>query len=397
MRALLVLQQQLESSLIGIHKRRRESIWRAVAGLVVGGKLWLTALGRSLPGQTSHKHRIKAIDRLLGQDAVHRQVPQFYRALAARLLKLTKRPVVIVDWTSLGSEHYVLSAQLCCDGRSMPLYNRVFPKRRQGNPTAQREFLRDLVAILSSDHNPIIVTDAGFRSPWFDAVDELGWDFVGRIRNRTKVYCERDQAWIPVDKLHRLAGGCARDLGWRWLPLTQPREYRPVLSARPKLKGRKRKTRSGRAGHCSTDIKCSRGAREPWLLATSLTSHAKAVVGIYKLRMQIEQSFRDAKNFRHGWCLQHARSKSVKRLEVLLLIAALAFVVRHVVGRAATFCQLERLFQANTTTRRRVLSFFVLAKFVLRSRMALPAFTLARALDQIAETLALHSTIVVGE
>jgi len=29
----------------------------------------------------------------------------------------------------------------------------------------------------------IIVTDAGFRCPWFQQVREVGWDFVGRVRN----------------------------------------------------------------------------------------------------------------------------------------------------------------------------------------------------------------------
>ncbi len=389
MRSVLVLQDLLERSLIGIHSRRRESIWRAVAGLVLGGRLWLTALGRSLPGNTSDKHRIKAVDRLLGKDAVHRQLPVFYRALAARLLKLTRRPVVIVDWTGLDAGHYLLSAQLCCDGRSMPLYNRVFPKRRLGNRAAQQQFLLELAAILPHGSKPIVVTDAGFRSPWFNAVASLGWDYVGRIRNKTNVY--HHETWIPVKRLHQLAGSHARDLGWLWLPRTNTRQYRVVLSSRPILKGRKRKTRRGGTGHNTVDVKASRGAREPWVLITSLSCRAQAVVRTYKLRMQIEQSFRDTKNFRHGWALHHARSKSEKRLEVLLLIAALAFVALQLVGRAATYCGAQRLFQANTITHRRVLSFFVLGKHVLRSRIALPTFTFARAVDDIVATIALRS------
>jgi hypothetical protein len=29
---------------------------------------------------------------------------------------------------------------------------------------------------------PIIVTDAGFKVPWFRQILKLGWDFVGRTR-----------------------------------------------------------------------------------------------------------------------------------------------------------------------------------------------------------------------
>jgi hypothetical protein len=389
MRSVLVLQELLESSLIEIHAKRRASIWRAVTGLVIGGKLWLTALGRSLPGNTSDKHRIKAVNRLLGKEAVHRQLPMFYRALGAQLLRLTKRPVVIVDWTGLASAHYILSAQLCCEGRSMPLYNRVFPKSSQGNPGVQSQFLRELAAILPEGSRPIVVTDAGFRSPWFDAVALLGWDYVGRIRNRTKVF--HNEAWVPVNCLHRLAGSVARDLGWLWLPRGNARLYRLVLSARPILKGRKRKTRRGRSGNNTLDVKASRGAREPWLLVTSLQCSAETVVSTYKQRMHIEQSFRDTKNFRHGWAMHHARSKSEKRLEILLLIAALAFVALQLIGRAATQCGAQRFFQANTIVNRRVLSFFVLGRYIVQSLITLPASALSSALDEIVSTIALRS------
>ncbi|XXF08310.1 transposase [Pseudomonas sp. D2-3] len=31
---------------------------------------------------------------------------------------------------------------------------------------------------------PILVTDAGFHRPWFQAVEAKGWYYVGRVRNR---------------------------------------------------------------------------------------------------------------------------------------------------------------------------------------------------------------------
>lgn len=393
MRATKLLQNQLDSSLGAVHRRRRDAIWRGVAGVVSGGKLWLTALGRSLPGRTSDKHRIKAADRLLGNERLHSQITLFYRALAKRLLRHIKNPIVAVDWSQLDAGHYILSAQLCCDGRALPLYNRAYPKSKVGNAQVQQEFLRAMAAIVPVDARPIIITDAGFRSPWFDAVSALGWDFIGRIRNTTKVYSEL--GWIPVKRLHNLAGGSSRDLGWLSMRRSKPREYRLVLSKLPKLKGRKRVTTKGTAGRNTQDRRCSSGAREPWLLATSLSSDPNTIVRAYGLRMQIEQCFRDVKNHRRGWSLRHVQSKSIKRLEVLLLIAALACVVVQMVGRAAASCGLQRRFQANTVMGRRVLSFFVLGRHVVRSRLSLSRAILLESLNAAVLVIALNSILVV--
>jgi hypothetical protein len=197
----LVLQKQLENSLVEIHKRRREAVWRAVEGLIAGGKLWLTALGRSLPGRTADKHRIKAADRLLGNQAIHDSVRLFYRALATRLLRHTRSPIVAIDWTAGGGpQHYILSAQLCCEGRSLPLYHQVFQKQQVDNQRLHKPFLSELAAVIPDKCRPIIITDAGFRTPWFDAVAAFGWDFIGRIRDTTKVFTQ--QGWIPVKSLH---------------------------------------------------------------------------------------------------------------------------------------------------------------------------------------------------
>lgn len=61
---------------------------------------------------------------------------------------------------------------------------------------------------------------------------------------------------------------------------------------------------------------------------------AKKVVKIYRSRMQIEESFRDVKSPRFGLSLTYHRTASVKRLQVLLLIATLALMVLWILGMA---------------------------------------------------------------
>ncbi|WP_258000221.1 transposase, partial [Xanthomonas oryzae] len=46
---------------------------------------------------------------------------------------------------------------------------------------------QQLRALIPDDVRPILVTDAGFRTPWFRAVSAMGWDWVGRLRGRTQV------------------------------------------------------------------------------------------------------------------------------------------------------------------------------------------------------------------
>lgn len=72
--------------------------------------------------------------------------------------------------------------------------------------------------------------------------------------------------------------------------------------------------------------------------------------------MQIEETFRDVKNHRWGLSLRYARSRDGKRLEVLLLIAALTTFLHWLFGLIARQQGLARHFQANTVRNRPVLS-----------------------------------------
>ena len=68
---------------------------------------------------------------------------------------------------------------------------------------------------------------------------------------------------------------------------------------------------------------------------------------------------------RWGWSLRHCLTRKRARLELLLLVAALAIVVQQVVGMAAEARGLARRHQANTIRKRRVLSIYLLGGLVL--------------------------------
>ena len=113
--------------------------------------------------------------------------------------------------------------------------------------------------------------------------------------------------------------------------------------------------------------KCSkvhaRGASDPWLIATSLPrtkSLGKKIVAIYRLRMQIEEEFRDIKSSLFGLGFEHHKSRCVQRITILILIATLASILANIIGLAMFMAGLHLRYQANTVKTRRVLSFHYL-------------------------------------
>lgn len=391
-RALQTLQAALQESYTKIHVRRVQAVWRGVEGLARGGRLWLTGLGRDLAGTTSDKHGIKAADRLLGNASLQAEVSTFYAGLAKLLLRAIRHPIILVDWTGVGPHHTALTAALCFMGRALPIYSRVYLNRNQYSRSKQRQFVKGLAKVLPVGCRPILVTDAGYHATWFKAVRKQGWDFVGRIRNST--HAKVNGHWVPVKSLHKRVTNRARNLGKLYLYKSHPVEYRFVLAKARKSKGRKRLTTRGTEGRRTDDYKYSKQAREPWLLATSLKCNPKAVVAIYALRMQIEESFRDLKNHRHGWALEDIGCKTSERIEVLLMLAALANVAMQTLGLAAESLKIHYEFQANTIRNRRVLSFFVLARMLLARGVEIPDGAQRRAFSTLRKIIAKNANLV---
>jgi hypothetical protein len=81
---------------------------------------------------------------------------------------------------------------------------------------------------------------------------------------------------------------------------------------------------------------------------------AKRVVTLYQTRMQIEESFRDLKT---GLNMNLGDTRLLKRLKVLLVIAALAQFVLYLLGMAVKEANLHRRYQANSVKHRAVLSY----------------------------------------
>lgn len=158
---------------------------KGVESLLSGSFLTVTALGRHLNSPALTKHNIKRMDRLLSNRHLLAERPAIYRALCHYLCPSEGRPIILIDWTDIVDRDRLMlvRAALAVDGRAIPLYERIYPLKQYNTPRTHRPFLKELQSILPEGCCPILVTDAGFRGPWFRAVEQQGWLWIGRVRN----------------------------------------------------------------------------------------------------------------------------------------------------------------------------------------------------------------------
>lgn len=361
MRAFEILHARFRERLGFVHESRWQSLWRVVAALIIGRKLWLTALGRARPGTAMPKHAIKAVDRLLGNERLHAERFAIAASVAATIIGAQRRPIILVDTVELRHKVVALTAAVAHDGRSFPIWSTLVNHIRPRGRDCER-FLNELSTVLPAGCRAVVVTDAGFEGAWFAAVRQQGWDYVGRLRGQVQV--QHGGHWVQLLSLRNLATTRAKNLGVLHIGKLRSEPHRVVLSKLPTCAHRQVKTRRGPARGTNYH-EYRKNAHEPLVLVSSLSCRPDDVVTIYKLRMQIEQAFRDLKNHRWGWSLRHCGTRSRARLELLLLVAAIACLVQQLTGMAAEARSLHRAHQANTERGRRVLSFFVLGGLIL--------------------------------
>ena len=372
MHARKVCQKVLENACAWMHAGRRGALREGVLAAIDERRLSVTGLGRAIDSEAKEKNCIKRADRLIGNDALFSEYRDVYASFARIIIGTVQRPVILVDWSDLDpyKRHYLLRASAAMDGRSLSLYEEVHTLDTKEKPTTHRIFLKRLKEILPQGCRPIMVTDAGFRTPWFKTVEKMGWDWVGRIRNRHMLrYSEKDE-WFDSKTLYGMATSTPKYLGMMQMTRNSPLHCHFVLY-KGKPKGRSKITCNGHRARSKHSEQCARREREPWLLASSLPVSSKLahrVVEIYSTRMQIEESFRDVKSVRFGIGFELQLSRSAQRLQVLLLIAMIAHFVLWLLGTAARNSEQHFQYQANTIKNRHVLSAIYLGLRVANDR-----------------------------
>ena len=329
-----------------MHKARFLAVGAAVQSLMQNGQCTVTAIGRGFDSKTSEKHSIKRADRLLKNEALQAETPLIYAAMT-RLLLQGKQPLILVDWSNADTEkrHHILRASLALEGRPLTLHQVVVPMDEYTCPHVHKAFLHRLKQVLPVDFKPVIITDAGFKVPWFKQIRKLGWHYIARMRGNQTLQLPGQEAYVTVAKVYKKARSTPQWLGE--VKLTKAQQYRTQAV----LVGTGWKLRKSDK---------HKQYKEPWLLVSSLPdcfNYATKIAKCYGKRMQIEESFRDQKSQTYGLGSEAHRTYKRERLEVLLLLAALANWLHYMIGLATELAGKHLQFQANSIKHRRVLSF----------------------------------------
>lgn len=370
MRATQLLDNYLRKHCQGVHKKRMIAVLLLTSALMTGRKLSVTGLGRAICNDTHTKHNIKRADRLIGNAALNQDRSRIYKAMAKLIIGQQRRPVILIDWSDLSAdrEFHMLRASIPVDGRAMTIYEESHHQRHDGNPHVQKRFLQRLSTVLPHFCHPIIVTDAGFRTPWFRAVETMGWDYVGRVGGHMMLSPQGEDDWVRVERVFETATARGRYLGKIDLVRKHPLTCHAYLMKKRK-KGRIKKTVFGKRCAMKHSEKNAHRERTPWLIVTSLDNayaNTRQIINLYKTRMQIEEGFRDIKNSRWGLAFNEARCTTTYRYENLLLVAHLATFAVWLIGKIAELKRWHRHYQANTVTTEKVLSTFFLGLEVIK-------------------------------
>jgi hypothetical protein len=371
MKVIEIIQNEISLAYPEIHKTRLNTLFTFVQSGLMDQRLTVTYLGRGLKGlsKTEQKHDIKRADRLCGNTFLQYERIDFYKYMTESLISNERHPLLIVDWSPInGNEIFqLLRVSIPMGGRALTIYEKVYKESELNTRAAHQELLNAIEYCLPEGCRPIILADAIFKTPWFKAIENMGWYWVCRVRGNVQLSIDGEN-WQRSSEWFASANSKATTLGDMYFSKTTKHPCVATLY-KGRKKGRIKKKLRGGKSQCSTDKYQEKKAKEPWLLISCLPQkwdkNPKKVMKLYAIRMQIEEAFRDTKNGKLGVSLEFANSRTPERFDILLLIGALILYILWCIGFAAEQLNLHHYLQANTVKNKRVLSHIYLGREVI--------------------------------
>lgn len=371
MKVIEIIQNEISLAHPEMHKTRLNTLFTFVHSGLLDQRLTVTYLGRGLKkfSKTDKKHDIKRADRLCGNTYLYSERIDFYRYMSETLIANDRHPLLIVDWSPInGSKIFqLLRVSIPMGGRALTIYEKTYEESELNTAKAHQALLDSIAYCLPEGCRPIILADAIFKTPWFKAIEDMGWYWVCRVRGNVQLSID-DQNWQRSSEWFSSVNSKATTLGDIYYSKKTKHPCIATLYKGSKTGRIKKKLRGGKS-QCSTDKYQEQKANEPWFLISCLPqswdNKPKKVVKLYKTRMQIEEAFRDTKNAKLGISLKFANSRTPERFDILLLIGALILYILWCIGFAAEQLNYHHSLQANTVKNRRVLSHIYLGREVV--------------------------------
>lgn len=296
------VQAAIETHFVGYRKSQVKTIAALVLGLLASRRLGEAAIARCMDCATTVRHCIKRIWRYASNDRI--DVGTATEGMVRWVCHArTKDPIMIaLDWTALDS-YQLLAAVTGVSGRAVPLAWTVvtqsaFDKRRKSRNDIEEQLILRLQRALGN--RPwILVADRGFaRADLFAKLSQWGISYVIRACGNTWVRTRRHSGIL--DNIVRRP---RRSVRYDEV-LYQKRRQVPVALV----------------------VTHREPAPEPWYLVTNIEG-TKRVVDYYRMRMWIEESFRDAKSQFQLKKLWVARAERMERMFLLVAIAILLAIL----------------------------------------------------------------------
>lgn len=363
------LSNSLQNTCSSLHTMRLHAVLDVAAGLRQSQNLSLSEIGRNLPGDAQLKHKIKKVDRLEGNKALHNELYSLYQGLSHFVFTYISHDTsipLIVDICCLkdAREIQMLSAEIAVKGRSIPLYREVY--RDTETKGRAKNFLKELSLCLPRNREVIVIMDAGFYEEWFKEIEALEWYGLCRIRGTKSIKLSEQFEWKTVQEL--IPDIKSKTTHYEQALLTKGHE-RPcrIVTTYRQPKGRKVKTSRGKTTSTVSNGSYSQANKEPWILAANLPlEYTPAdIINLYFKRMQIEESFRDVKSHQFGLSGRYVRTTSVDRWGVKMLLAAIVQITYWVIGVISHSQNKQKYFQANTVKDKKVFSYFTLGRLMI--------------------------------
>src|SRR5215218_335000 len=250
-----------------IHTKRVASLANATLGVMTGASLGVAIIGKSLAQARGllPKHAIKPVDRLLSNSKL--EAWDIFATWVPEMVGSRTDIVVAMDWTDYDADgQATLALKLVTrHGRATPL---IWLSVHKDELTDARNAYEDaavrrLAEVLSDDVKVTLLADRGFAdTKLFGFLDELGFDYVIRLKGNTKV--------SAGDGLTRPAG--------EWVGQG----------------GRARKLRDAAvtaAQYPVGAVVCvhAKGMKEAWCLATSnAAASSRQIIDLYSKRWSVE-------------------------------------------------------------------------------------------------------------
>ncbi|HEY1685912.1 MAG TPA: IS4 family transposase [Tepidisphaeraceae bacterium] len=267
-------------------------------------RISLANIARQMAGLT--KHQIKRCWRFCANERI--ETADAMRGIIRRILRKRKKKLLIsLDWTDIKG-FQTLMASAVFKGRSIPLCWSSCNKHVLDGHRSRNSFEEALLLVLRSmipdSIQVVILADRGFgRTELARFCQHHHFAYVIRIQPKVVIHSGSYRGTLlnyPVYK-----GICK---------LLQSVAYRERNSVEQNIVIRWVHGLPERRDEC-------------WFLMSNLSAGPAAISRLYGQRMSIEELFRDQKNKRNGWSLRDTRITQADRLDRLLLIMAIAYLL----------------------------------------------------------------------